>query len=655
MGHHLLLAAFVFSLISIAGLFLGGITRNKWVLTCAGAGVFIALGLVTAATAYMIRLLLIHDFSFEFVAEYTSRGMPRLYLISALWAGNLGTLMLWTWLMAAVGALVVITSRARDREIAPYATAVVMITVAFLLALTVYVKNPFAQMSIVPDEGLGMNPLLKNIVMLLHPPVIMAGYAGFTVPFALAVAALLTGKLDNDWLVSARRWTLISWLLLGAGIIMGAWFSYTGLGAGSYWHWEPVENVSLIPWLSATAILHSMTIQRKRGACKVWSMMLIILTFGVVIFSTFLSRSDVIASGNTFSNSTFGPQFLVFLSAAMLLPLILVFLRRRRLEGKLQIESLASKESTFLITNLLLIVSAITILAGTIFVLLNTRARALPATQAVRFFNQVNVPIFVAVVLLAGICTTIRWGQTSKRSLGRKLLWPFIASVVLGVVLFLFGIRSLPAIVSFAACCFVPFAVANEWVKSTRARHRSRGENYFKAFPGLIWSDKPRHGGHIVHIALIMIAVGIIGSSAFGVSKEASLLPGQSTTIGGYTLVYNKLNYDPLPGRLTFTADVSVYKNGKFVAVLKPVSYFDASFNGEVETAAIRSTPADDLYITIAGWDATGLTAFKTSIYPLTMWIWIGGWVMLLGGLIAFWPERKRSESAAAEEDKPVL
>jgi cytochrome c-type biogenesis protein CcmF len=275
----------------------------------------------------------------------------------------------------------------------------------------------------------------------------------------------------------------------------------------------------------------------------------------------------------------------------------------------------------------------------------------LPVSQTVRFFNVVDVPIFVAVILLAGICTTTGWRRTSWRSLGRSLLWPFAVAVVLGVALFLFKLRSWYAIVALAACCFVPFAVVTEWVKSTRARHRSRGDNYFKAFTGLIWSDKARHGGHIVHIALVMIAVGIIGSSAYSASKETSLMPGQSMNVGGYTLVYNKLSYDPTPGRLIFTADISVYKNTRLIGELKPVTYFDRSFNGGVNTAGIRSTPAEDLYVTISGWNDAGLTDFKASIYPLTMWIWIGGWVMLAGGLLAFWPERKRTESPPVEEN----
>jgi cytochrome c-type biogenesis protein CcmF len=265
----------------------------------------------------------------------------------------------------------------------------------------------------------------------------------------------------------------------------------------------------------------------------------------------------------------------------------------------------------------------------------------------VPFFNLVNIPIFLAVILLAGICVTTSWRQVAIRSLWRSLRWPFVASLLLGLALFLFGRREWYPIVGLAVCCFVPFTSVAEWVKSTRARHRNRGENYLEAFFRLIWSDKPRHGGYIVHIALILISIGIIGSSAYSVSKTAALMPGESMDIGKYSLVFDQLNLNSASGELRFSADISVYKNSKLIGELTPVKYYDQSYNGEVNTAAVRSTPINDLYVTIVGWDQAELTEFKVSIYPLTMWIWIGGWLMMLGGLIAFWPERLKAENTS--------
>jgi cytochrome c-type biogenesis protein CcmF len=651
-GYGALVAAFIFALLSIVAFVIGGSIKNKPVLVCARICVFIALGLVTAATLNMVYALLNHNFKIEYVAEYTTRDLSPVYLICALWAGNLGTLLFWAWVVAIVGGLVIITSRERDRELAPYATAFVMITEAFLLALLLFVKNPFTEMAFTPTEGLGLSSLFEHLGMVTHPPILIAGYAAFIVPFAMAVAALITGKLGNEWLITARRWALISWLLIGAGIISGCWWSYVSLGDGSYWHWDSVENATLMPWLTATAFLHSISIQRKRSVLKVWSMALVILTFELVIFSTFLSRSDIIASIDTFKQTVFGPSFLVFLGATMLGSSMLVFLRRRQLEGKLQIESLVSKESTFLLTNLLLVASTLAILAGTVYMLLNRDARAFKASLAAPFFNQVNVPIFLAVILLAGLCTSIGWGKIAIGTLKRSLLLPLVAALLLGVVLLIFGVRGWYSVVGLALCCFVPFTAVAEWVKSTRARHRTRGDNYLKAFLGLIWDNKPRHGGYIIHIALIMIAVGVIGSSAFDVTREAALMQGESMTINGYTVVYDKFEYSPAQSRMIFTATVSIYRNGKLIGELKPVKYFDQSFNRDVNTAAIRATPFEDLYVTATAWNEAGLTAFKVRVFPLLVWIWIGGWLMMLGGLIAFWPDKRRN--LLVQEDSNV-
>ncbi len=645
----LFVAGLICCLVSIVAFIIGGATRNRVVLMFARLCVFATLGLVTAVTAHMIQLLLHHDFSFEYVAEYTIRDLSTIRLISALWAGNQGTLLFWAWLVAVTGALLVMTGRGRDREIMPLATSVVMIIEALLLALLLYVMHPFVRMAVTPLEGLGLTPFFNSAGMLVHPPLLLAGFAGFCVPFALALAVLITGRLDNDWLILARRWGLISWLLLGAGIITGAWWSYTGLGAGSYWHWEPIENASLMPWLTSTAWLHSIAIQRKRGGFKVWGMILIIMTFAFIVFSIFLNRSVVILSVITSSKSVLGRSFFGFLAATMLVSLTMLFLRRRRLESRRQIESVISKEGTFLLTNLLLVVSSLAILLGTILTLLNHNVQGMQASLAVPFLNRVNIPIFLALILLAGICVSTGWRKVTLGSLCRNLCWPFAASVTLGLVLFLFGMKEWYALAGLAMCCFVPYTVVAEWIKSTAARRRSRGENPIKAFLGLVWNDKPRHGGYIIHIGIVFIAVGILCSSAFSVSNKATLKPGEAMSIGNYSLVFEKLNYDSVLGQLIFSADISIYRNDKLVGKLAPIKYFDQSFNGEVNTAAIRSNPVEDLYVTIVGWDKSGVSEFKASVYPLTMWIWIGGWLMLLGGLIAFWPEKQRDENTGIE------
>jgi cytochrome c-type biogenesis protein CcmF len=499
-------------------------------------------------------------------------------------------------------------------------------------------------------EGLGLTPFFEHAGMLLHPPVIMAGYAGLTVPFALAIGALAAGKLDNEWLVSARRWALISWLLLGVGIILGGWWNYASLGDGRFWHWDPVENASLLPWLTATAFLHSITMQRKRGVLKVWTLALIIVTFGLVVFSTYMNRSDIIAEMTASTQLMvttipgMGPSILVFLAVTMAVSFALVFIRRKQLESSRQVESVISKEGTFLLTNLLFSAAAAAILAGSVYLILRGQATVLEQSLITDFFNHVSLPIFLAVILLAGICIATGWRQVKPGELGRNLLVPFLASLALAATLFAFGARQWYAVSGIAVCLFVPFTAAAEWIKSTRARSRGRRENHFKAFFGLIWSDRPRHGGYITHIAVIMVAVGLLGSTAFTETSQATLKTGESMQVGRYSLAYERLEYTPVSGKMIFTALMSVDKNDKPFKQVTPVKYFDQSFNGEVNTAAVVSNPVEDLYVTVVGWDSEGRTEFKASVQPLMMWVWIGGWVMMLGGLIAFWPMKQRGE-----------
>ena len=647
LGIGLLITALIFSTLSILGFISGKLLKQNWLQIAARICVGATALMLTVAMANLIYALLTHNFSIEYVAEYTSRDLGTLYLICAIWAGNEGTLLLWGWIVSLVAVAVLFTSHDRDREMVPFTLAAVMVLDAFLLVMMVFIKNPFTLMPFTPADGLGMSPLFENIGMVLHPPLIIIGNALFIVPFALALAALFSGKLGNEWVIAARRWALISWLLMGAGIIIGAWWSYTALGEGSFWHWDPVENASLMPWLSATAFLHSIAMQRKRGQLRVWSMVLVILTFGLVIFSTFLSRSDIIASVVTFSESAFGPVFVGFLTAAMVISLILVFFRRHQLENKQPIESVVSKEGTFLLTNLLLFGSTLAILLGTVFVLLNPDARALKATLAAPFFNYVTIPLFLVVILLAGVCTAIGWRKVPLHSLRRNLLFPLVISAVLVVILYTAGVRSWGAVLGLLVCCFVPVTAITEWVKASRARHRNHHENYLQAFLNLIWSNKPRYGGYIVHIALIMIAVGIIGSSSLGVFEEAVLVPGESMDVGSYSLIYKKLRYTPSAGRLIFAAEMDVYKNDRLIAEIEPVKYYDESFNREIDTAAIRSNPVSDLYVTVNGWDSAEVTSFTAREFPMLMWIWIGGWLMMAGGLIAFWPEKPRTSAVA--------
>lgn len=639
-GYIALFLALVASIYSAIAFVFGVRGRHPALTKSAKNSLLAVCGLVSISVAILVYALLTHDFQIEYVASYTSRDLSFTYLISALWAGNNGSLLFWGWLLSVFAAVVVLQKRDRSRELVPYASSIIMVTEAFFLILLLFVSNPFHKLASVPVEGIGLNPLLENPGMIFHPPTLLAGYAGFTIPFAFAIAALLTRRLGDDWIIAARRWTLLAWLLLGVGNIIGAWWAYVELGWGGYWAWDPIENAGLMPWLMATAFLHSIMMQRRRGLFKVWNMVLIILTFSLVIFGTFLTRSGILSSVHTFADSVLGLFFLTFFSVTLFGSLGLLYYRSEELKGEAEMGSLVSKESTFLLNNLLLVGATFAILLGTVFPLISEVVRGVKISVGAPFFNQVNGPIFLAIILLAGLCTLIGWRRSSIKNLIRNFLWPLGAALVLGIGLFVLGVREWYALIAFSLCGFVLSTILYKWFRETRIRHRTRAENYLKTFWGLIGTNRPRYGGYIVHIAIILIAIGVIGSSFYDVETEAILKPGESMTIKGYTLTYENMDHYQTPSKLVATATLSVYNEGKLIGELTPEKYFHRSYQQPVTEVAIRTTLLEDLYVILIGWDEDGTTAFKVLVNPLVNWIWIGGGVLVLGGLLAFWPGR---------------
>jgi len=642
-GYIALLLALVASIYSAIAFIYGVRGRHPGLTDSARNSLLAVCGLVSISVAALIYALVTHDFQIEYVASYTSRDLSLTYLLSALWAGNDGSLLFWGWLLSLCAAVVVLQKRDIGKELMPYASSIIMVTQAFFLILLLFVSNPFHKLAFVPAEGMGLNPLLENPGMIFHPPILLAGYVGFTIPFAFAMAALVTRRLGDEWIIAIRRWTLMSWLLLGVGNIIGAWWAYVELGWGGYWAWDPVENASFMPWLVATAFLHSIMMQRRRRMLKVWNMVLIILTFSLTIFGTFLTRSGVLSSVHTFAESpVLGYLFLAFIGVTLFGSLGLLYYRSEGLKGEAEMESLVSRESTFLLNNLLIVGAAFAIFLGTVFPVISEAVRGVKISVGPSFFNQVNGPIFLAIILLTGICALIGWRRASIKNLVRNFLWPLVAALMLGIALFFLGVREWYALVAFLVCGFVLSTIVYEWFRGTRARHRMRAENYLKAFLGLIGANRPRYGGYIVHIAIILIAIGVVGSSVYSVEKEAALMPGESMTINDYTLTYDNLDSYETESKTVVTATLSVSNQGKLIGKLIPEKYFHRSYQQPVTEVAIRSTLLEDLYVILVGWDEDGTTAFKVLVNPLVNWIWIGGVVFVLGGLIAFWPERRK-------------
>ncbi len=646
-GYIALLLALMAAIYSAVA-FVFGVRGRHTALTDSARNSLIAVsGLVSISVAILLYALVTHDFRIEYVASYSSRDTSLIYLLSGLWAGNAGSLLFWAWLLSLFAVVVALQKRSRGQELVPYASMVIMVTEAFFLILVLFISNPFHRLPFVPADGMGLNPMLENPGMIIHPPVILAGYVGFTIPFAFAVAALLTRRLSDEWIVAVRRWTLLTWLLLGVGNLIGAWWAYVELGWGGYWAWDPVENAGLMPWLVATAFLHSIMMQRRRGMLKVWNMVLIILTFSLAIFGTFLTRSGILSSVHTFAESGLGPFFLGFIGLTLLGSFGLLYYRSRELKSEAEIESLVSRESTFLLNNLLFVGSAFAIFLGTVFPVISEAVRGVKISVGPPFFNQVNGPIFLAIILLTGVCVLIGWRRASIRNLIRGFLWPLVGAVVLGIGLFLFGVREWYALTAFLLSGLVLLSIFYQWLRETRARHRARAENYFKAFWGLLWTNKPRYGGYIVHISILLITIGIVGSSFYNVEKEAALRPGESMTIKNYTLTYENTDRYETQSKLVVSSTLSLYNEGKLIGKLIPEKYFHRSQDQPVTEVAIRTTLREDLYVILVGWDESGTTSFKVLVNPLVIWIWIGGIVFLLGGVIAFWPERQKQLTPA--------
>ena len=652
-GNVALLLALFTSIYSTIAFAVGGKGGNARVLSSAKNGFLVTFGLVSIAVISLLYSLLSHDFSVTYVANYTSRDMSPLYIISSLWAGNGGSLLLWAWLLTAFGAAFVLARWRKNGTLVPYASAVTLFATAFFLLLILAAANPFDKIGFVPADGSGLNPLLENPGMLIHPVMLLAGYVGLTIPFAIAMAALLTRRLDNEWVLSARRWTLIAWLFLGIGNLIGAWWAYVELGWGGYWAWDPVENASLMPWLVATALLHSLSMQRRRGSFRMWSMFLVVLTFLLTIFGTFLTRSGILQSVHAFPETGMGPYFIGFMIISVLVPGWLIYSRRNELMSDASEESLVSREGTFLLNNLLFVGSTCVILLGTLFPLISTMFGGRAVEVGKSFFNGTNAPIFLLIILLAGICTTIGWKRASGKNLMRNLLWPLVAAVVATLIGLVLGARQVGAVVAVFVASFLISTIVYELGRGVRGRVKTSGENPVTALFNMIGTNRPRYGGYIVHIGVAVIAIGIVWSSLYVASQEATVKPGQTISAGGYTVTFDGLQQYQTARRQGMEATLDVSKGGNSLGKLTSLKFYDPRVQVQSEAdrqwvteVGIRSTPGEDLYVILINWDSSQNTALKVLVNPLVMWIWIGGGILVLGGVVAFWPETNRRVAA---------
>src|SRR5213593_2842856 len=633
---------------ALAG-FVGGLQGRPDLQHSARHAVFAMCGALLVAVFSLEWALFQHDFNVEYVAAYTSRNLPIFYTWSALYAGQKGSLLFWATVLSLFGSLALLLTARRHRELLPYVAGVVCTVATFFISVMLFGQaNPFHRLAYTPLDGNGLNPQLQNPGMVFHPPMLYLGYISITIPFAFAMAALLSKRLDADWLVAIRKWTLLSWLFLSIGICLGMWWAYVELGWGGYWAWDPVENASLLPWLTMTAFLHSVMIQEKRGMLKKWNLALIIGSWLLSIFGTFITRSGVISSVHSLTQSNVGYFFLFFLIAAATVSFAVYAKRLPLLEAEAQLESMVSREASFLFNNLLFIGIAFSVLWGTLFPILSELVQGTKVTVGPPFFNQVNIPLGLALLALTGIGPLIAWRRASLPNLRRQFAVPVTTGGFVGLILLLGGMRDGWALMAIALAGFVAATVAQEFARGARARHRQYGEPYALALARLVGRNRRRYGGYIVHVGMVILFIAFAGM-AFKTETQVTLRPGESATLRspyGHTYTFTHLGisqYDALNRQVT-AGLVEVYRDGKRLGVLttEKRQHVDAlgrpTFQPSTEVG-IRSDLREDLYVVLAGLvNGTEQAVFRFTINPLVWWVWYGGMIVALGGLIVMWP-----------------
>ena len=635
--------------------FAGGHMRRADLVASGERAMYASFAFVALSSIGLWTALITSDFSLRFVASYTSANLPTVYKFSAFWGGQAGSMLFWCLILSLYSALTLFANRKRNRDLMPYVTGTLATILIFFLGTTAFSANPYARLDWIPPDGTGLNPQLQNPGMAFHPPNLYLGYVATSIPFAFAIAALVTRRLDAEWLAAVRRWSLVSWLFLTIGITMGMWWAYVELGWGGYWAWDPVENASLLPWLTGTAFLHSIMIQEKRGMLRKWNVTLVVATFLLSILGTFITRSGVIESVHSFAQSPVGTYFASFLIVAIIVTAFLVATRLRDLEARAELESMVSREAAFLYNNVVLVGIAFSVLWGTLFPIISEAVRGSKITVGPPFFNTVNIPLGLLLLALTGIGPLIAWRRASIANLKRQFAVPVAGGVFLGAALFALGMRDGYALVSYTLAGFVLTTITQEFVKGVNARRRMHDEPVPVAFVRLIARNRRRYGGYIVHFGVIVIMIGFAGS-AFNQDIERELTPGQSMSIGPYTLTMRSNTQDDNANYSSEWAIVDVSKNGKPLTTMYPERRFFKASQQPQSMVALHTTLKEDLYLVYSGINQdTGNPIIKAHLNPLVLWIWIGVHIMIIGTIVALIPNMAaarvpvRSAARAAE------
>jgi cytochrome c-type biogenesis protein CcmF len=646
LGHIAVLLALLCAGAGAVIAFLGGRPGGERFLLAGRRAAFIMAGFVAVAFLTMEVALVRHDFSVSYVAQVGSRETPLFYTIISLWSALEGSILLWALILAVYTTLVArsIGKTAQPGRDVAYSLGTLLLVNVFFLIMIAFPANPFqATPPPVPANGPGPNPLLQNHVFMgIHPPLLYIGYVGMAVPFSFAFGSLLAGRQDPEWPRKIRRWTIVPWGFLSLGIMAGAWWSYEVLGWGGYWAWDPVENASFMPWLTATAFLHSVMVQERRGMLKTWTMTLIISTFLLTLLGTFITRSGVLASVHAFTEGVIGPFFLSFLGIVLLSSLVLLAWRGETLQSTGTLDSPLSRETAFLANNLLFTGFAFTVLLGTMFPLVSEAARGVKVSVGAPYFNQMSVPIALALVFLAGVGPALPWRKGSPGLVGQKFLWPGVLAGVTGLVVPFLGIREPLVWLTVVLAALAVGLLAGE-VLAPAAVRRARGEGALRAIVGVATGNRRRYGGYIVHLGVLLAAVGIAVSSSYRQEAEWTIRAGQAGTIGNYAIQFDSVWAKTEPHRDAVIAGVTAFYKGDPIGQYYPRLNYYRIQREPIATPAVREHAREDLYLVLMAYDQQGAHAtLKAIVSPLVVWIWVGGVVMGLGVIFGLWPRGRR-------------
>ncbi len=669
LGYGALVITFIVSIYgAVAALYGVRKAAPRWIDSARNA-MLLTFPLLTLAALSIITLLVTNQYEIDYVASVTSNSMPLYLKVTALWGGQAGSLVFWSWLMAAFASAVTLRNWDRDREFLPWVVIVSLITLAFFLALVIFFENPFVRLwqlpsgqietamfqpasatLFIPRDGQGLNPLLRHPGMIIHPPLLYLGFVSFVIPYAFAIAALVTGRTDDRWIRVTRRWTLIAWLFLSLGLLLGGRWAYDVLGWGGYWGWDPVEIAAFMPWLTGTAFLHSVMIQEKRGMLKQWNLVLIILTYDLVLFGTFLTRSGVLSSVHSFAQSAIGPMFFAFIGFTFVTSLALLLWRWDSLKGEAPMTSMLSREALFLWNNLLFMGILAVCFSGVIYPLVSELVTGQKVTVGPAFYERATGPLFGGLLLLMGVAPLAAWRHSTAQTLGRAIRFPFIVSLIALAAIAAAGIRHPAALLGFWLCAIVAAVTLYEFWRGARARNRRSGESLPLALWNLAARNRRRYGGYIIHLGVVLMAIGIIGIEIFQTQTQGTIRQGEQLVLDDFAITYNSLaEFDTPDGRNVARAVVSVYENGRYLAELYPRRDYYYEAQQPMTIPGVRSTWDQDLYLLLIDWQpiSTEFATFRLYNNPLVNWLWTGGLVFILGTLVAAWPAREPEPAQA--------